>query len=209
MSISADRPAGARPALLDAFGRPYEPAVSPRLKVLLFLVFLATALLGLSGVYLLAIDVLEWCRGQTYVNQFYLWMFLAHVAVGVVIALPFLFFGISHYLSARHRKNRRAVRLGVGLFLSGILVVLTGLALVQLEGLPQLPTGSITRWVVWGLHVLVPGLAVFLYIQHRRAGPDIQWRYGYGWGVAVAGVLRRGVSLPPHPPRQLGGVGRP
>ena len=43
MSISADRPAGARPALRDAFGRPYEPAVGPRLKVLLFVIFLATA----------------------------------------------------------------------------------------------------------------------------------------------------------------------
>jgi tetratricopeptide (TPR) repeat protein len=207
MTISADRPAGARPVLVDAFGRPYEPAVSPRLKVLLFVIFLATALLGLSGVYLLAIDGLEWFRGQTYVNQFYLWMFLAHVAVGVVIALPFLFFGVSHYLSARHRKNRRAVRLGLSLFLAGILVVLTGLALVQLEGLPQLPTGSVARWLVWGLHVLVPGVAVFLYIQHRRAGPDIQWRYGYGWGAAVAAFVGVMFYLHSQDPRKWGQVG--
>src|SRR5262245_42817312 len=186
MSVSNSERA-ARPALLDRAGRRYEPAVGPRLKVVLFLVFLATALLGVSGVYLLAVRLLEWgLAPRTYTNAFTLWMFIGHIAVGVLITLPFVLFGLIHYLGSRARRHRRAIRLGVLLFVAGLVVVGTGLALVQLEGLPQLPTGSVARWLVWGLHCAVPLAAVWLYVLHRKAGPKIRWRYGYGWGGVVA-----------------------
>jgi tetratricopeptide (TPR) repeat protein len=193
--------------LLDAHGRPYEPAVGPRLRVLLFLVFAATALLGITGVYLLSIRLLEALRDQTYTNQFTLWMFVAHVFIGLSIAVPFLAFGIIHYLKSRHRKNRLAVKLGLALFASGIVVVFSGLALIQLEGLPQLPTGSAGRWVVWGLHVLVPVVAVAFYVQHRRAGPDINWRIGYAWGGAVAAFVAVMLVLHSQDPRAWGKTG--
>src|SRR5262245_14439843 len=113
-------------------------------------------------------------------------MFLAHIVVGVAIILPFLFFGLAHHSTARRRKNRLAVKLGIALFVTGVIVCVSGLSLVQLAGLPQLPTSSVARWVVWGLHVLAPVAAVVVYVQHRRAGPDIQWKWGYAWGGAVA-----------------------
>src|SRR5262249_55513597 len=131
--------------LRDARGRPYEPAVSPRLKILLLFNFACVALLGATGVYLVAIRVMEWVRNITYTNQFTLWMFLAHVAVGVILVVPFLVFGFSHYATARHRKNRLAVKLGLTLFTTGIIVGLSGLLLIQLEGLPQISTGTISR----------------------------------------------------------------
>jgi tetratricopeptide (TPR) repeat protein len=193
--------------LLDARGRLYEPAVGPRLKVLLFLVFAATALLGISGVYLLAIRTFEWLRSHTYTNAFTLWMFVGHILVGVAITLPFLAFGLIHYLNSRRRKNRLAVKLGLALFAAGIIVVLSGLALIQLEKLPQLPTGSAARWVVWGLHVAVPVLAVVLYVLHRRAGPDINWRVGYAWGGAVAVFVAVMLVLHNQDPRRWGLVG--
>src|SRR5262249_2798004 len=100
----------ARKIVLDAAGRPYEPAVGPRLKILLLaFIFPCVALLGATGVYLLAIRALEWYRGLTYTNQFTLWMFIAHVFIGVLLLAPFLAFGFIHLLSARHRKNRLAV----------------------------------------------------------------------------------------------------
>jgi tetratricopeptide (TPR) repeat protein len=187
----------ARPALRDVRGRPYEPAVSPSLRVLLFLVFAATALLGLTGVYLLSIRLLEWARSATYTNQFTLWMFIAHIGIGVLITLPFLWFGGAHWWTARHRKNRLAVKLGLTLFAAGVLIVLTGYALVQLEGFPQLPVGSWGRTLVYLLHVIGPVAAVVIYILHRRAGPDIQWRWAYAWGgfvgvfVVVMAVLHQ------------------
>jgi tetratricopeptide (TPR) repeat protein len=197
---------GGKP-LLDARGRLYEPAVGPRLRILLFLVLAATALLGISGVYLLAIRSFEWLRSHTYTNAFTLWMFVGHILAGVSIAVPFLAFGIIHYLKSRHRKNRLAVKLGLALFASGIIVVLTGLALIQLEKLPQLPTGSVARWVVWGLHVAIPLVAVLLYVLHRRAGPDINWRVGYAWGGAVAVFVAVMLVLHNQDPRRWGLVG--
>jgi tetratricopeptide (TPR) repeat protein/uncharacterized membrane protein len=172
--------------LLTARGLPYEPAIGPRLKILLAVIFAAVALLGATGVYLLAITCLEKARGLTYTNQFTLWMFIVHVLLGVLLVIPFLVFGFTHLASARHRRNRLAVRLGITLFISSIAVGLTGLALIQMEKLPQLPTGTMARSVVYALHLFTPLLAVVLYVLHRRAGPEIQWKWGAAWGVAVA-----------------------
>src|SRR5262245_31606294 len=97
---------GGAKQLRDDLGRPYRPAIRQHLNILLFFIFVCVALLGATGVYLVAIRVLEWARAHTYTNQFTLWMFLAHVIVGVVLVIPFLFFGFSHYATARHRKNR-------------------------------------------------------------------------------------------------------
>ncbi|MGH7171246.1 MAG: multiheme c-type cytochrome, partial [Gemmataceae bacterium] len=85
--------------------------------------------------------------------------------------------------------------------------VLSGLALIQLSGLPQLPTGSISRWVVYGLHVLLPVAAVVLYVLHRRAGPEIKWHYGYGWGAGAAVFVAATIVMHLQDPRQWFAVG--
>src|SRR5205823_11532116 len=151
----------------------YEPAVAPHLRALLMFIFFMVAVLGATGLYLLAIRGLEWYYDHTYQTVFSLWMTLIHVGLGILFIIPFLYFGISHLITARHRPNRVAVRLGISLFIVSLIVGVSGLALVQLESLPQLPTHSISRWIVYGLHVAAPVLAAVLYILHRRAGPDI------------------------------------
>jgi tetratricopeptide (TPR) repeat protein len=207
MDSSRTQTAGTPKKLLDARGQVYEPAIGPRLKILLLLVFAATAALGVTGVYLLAIRLLEMASTRTYTNQFTLQMFVAHILVGLAIILPFLAFGCTHLLTARKRKNRRAVKLGISVFVSGNLIVLSGLALIQLSGLPQLPTGSVARWVVYGLHILAPVAAVVLYVLHRRAGPDIQWKWGYAWGGGVAVFVAAMVVLHLQDPRKWFAVG--
>jgi tetratricopeptide (TPR) repeat protein len=181
--------------LLDARGRPYVPAVSPRLKALLAFIFMAVALLGATGVYLVAVRLMNWLHAPTsYENPFTLWMYSVHLGVGILFVFPFLFFGCAHLLAARRRPNRRAVRLGIALFVSGMVVVLSGVALIQLEGLVQLPTDSLARAVMYALHSLLPLAAVVLYVLHRLAGPEIQWKWGIGWGAAVGSfVLVMGV----------------
>src|SRR5205807_8102875 len=104
--------------------------------------------------------------------------------------------------TARHRKNRRAVKLGLTLFVTGILVGLSGLALIQLVGLPQIPTGTLSRLVIYLLHVLAPLAAVALYILHRRAGPDIQWKWGYAWGGAVGAFVIVMIFMHSYDPRK-------
>src|SRR5262245_33572913 len=84
----------------------YVPAVGPRLKKLLFTVFALVALLGANSLYLASITFLEWWKGLTYQNYFYQVMFLLHLALGLLLIIPFLAFGFIHLFTARHRRNR-------------------------------------------------------------------------------------------------------
>src|SRR5262249_57429714 len=125
--------APARPVLRDRKGFVYEPAIGPRLKVLLLVIFAGVAILGATGVYLLSISLLEWLRSpRVYMTGFSQWVFFVHVFVGVVLTLPFVIFGSYHLLTARHRKNKRAIKLGIGVLISGLVVVVTGLLLIQI-----------------------------------------------------------------------------
>lgn len=167
-------------------GTPYVPAVGPRLRFLLFVVFGVFAFLGATGVYLGVITALNYARSpDNYTTPFGLWVFLAHSAFGVIGTAPFLLFGIAHWATARKRPNRVAVRLGLLVFLAGLLISATGFALIQLEGMPQLPTGSLTRLVVYWLHIVIPVVAIFLYVKHRQAGPAIKWNLAKVWGLGV------------------------
>lgn len=170
----------------------YIPTVGPRLRVVLMLIFLLFAFLGATGVYLASISTLEATAsaGKTFTTHFSLNMLWVHIGVGVLFLVPFLFFGIIHYLQARTRPNRSAVRRGLLLFTVGLIVCASGLALIQLDGFPQLPTKTASRIIVYWLHVLLPIAAIGLYVAHRRAGPVIRWKWGYAWlGTTVAFVV--------------------
>ena len=180
----------------------YVPAIGPKLKVVLAAIFAFVAVLGATGAYLSAVTFLNWYKSpQTYTSPFTLWMFIGHVGIGVAAILPFLFFGAYHFITARTRPNKIAVRLGLIMFATGILVCASGLALIQLEGLPQLPTGTMTRMVVYVLHIVLPVGAVWLYVLHRRAGPDINWRWGYSWIGGTAAFVAATVALHGLDPR--------
>src|SRR5205823_14642372 len=43
--------------------------------------------------------------------------------------------------------------------------------------------------LVYALHLFDPIVAVVLYVLHRRAGPDVQWKWGVTWGVAVVAFV--------------------
>lgn len=165
---------------------PYTPAIGPKLRVLLLVVFVLFAFLGATGIYLAAVTLLNYTQSpRSYTTPFALWVFLGHLVVGVLGTVPFLVFGAIHWASAHKRTNRVAVRLGVILFGAGLLVCLSGFALVQLEDMPQLPTGSVGRAVVYWLHLVLPAGAVWAYIAHRKAGPRIKWRLAKAWGLGV------------------------
>ena len=64
--------------------RGYEPAIGPRLRYLMLVVFVLTALLGVNSAYLVTITWMEWWSehwgsGEIYQDYFYLWMFLLHL----------------------------------------------------------------------------------------------------------------------------------
>src|SRR5262249_56500520 len=55
-AVTAPAAPGAAPALRDRKGNVYQPAVGPRLKVLLLFIFVAFAVLGATGAYLAAVS---------------------------------------------------------------------------------------------------------------------------------------------------------
>ena len=173
---------------------PYVPAIRPWLRPLLWATFAGFAVLGATGIYLSGVSLMNYLLpggtyGGNYTTPFTFWMFLAHGAVGLLGTAPYLVFGVAHYATSRKARNRKAVKLGLGVFGLGILVILTGGALFQFDGLPQLPTGTISRSVVYWLHILIPIVCIAAYIGHRKAGPPIRWRYGKIWGAVVAATM--------------------
>lgn len=183
----------------------YVRAVGPRLRVLLYVVFALSALLGANSVYLASITALEAATGRTYQNFFYQYMFLGHLALGLLLIVPLVLFGTIHLVTARTRRNRRAVRIGYVLFAASLLVLLTGVLLMRVGGFdlkqPQV------RSVVYWLHVLAPLVAAWLYWLHRLAGPRIQWRLGLGYAGVVAAAVGAMVWLHSSDPRNWYAVG--
>ena len=65
--------------------------IGPRLRVLLLMVFLLVALLAANSLYLLSVSLLTWSKGRSYENLFFLWMFGLHLAIGLLLVVPFPF----------------------------------------------------------------------------------------------------------------------
>jgi hypothetical protein len=146
-----------------------------------------SGVLGANSAYLASITCLEWLRGLSYQNYFYQLMFLAHLALGLLLVVPFLVFGVVHIRNAANRPNRRAVRMGYLLFGVSLVLLGSGMVLMRVEGF-ELRSPSLRSLAYWA-HVVTPLFAAWLYILHRLAGPRIKWRVGLGWGVAVAVVV--------------------
>ena len=186
----------------------YVPAVGPRLRKLLFVVFGLFALLAVNSVYLSSITALEAATDRVYQDWFYLSMFVLHLVLGLAIVLPVIVFGVSHMRNAHNRPNRRAVRVGYALFTVAVLLLGSGLVLTRLEGLIEVRDPA-TRSVAYWIHVTAPLVAAWLFVLHRLAGKRIKWRVGLSW-AAVAGVFALGMLvLQMQDPRKWNVEGNP
>lgn len=161
-----------------------NPVITQRLGKLLASVFLMFALMAVNSVYLVAITLLEETSGRLYQDYFYLMMFLAHLVLGLVMIVPFLWFGVGHMRRALQRPNRAAITAGIALFISALVLLLTGLLLTRFEFF-ELNDPDIRRIGYW-IHVLSPLVVIWLFVLHRLAGPPIHWRKGLRWsGLAL------------------------
>ncbi|MCB9853505.1 MAG: tetratricopeptide repeat protein [Phycisphaerales bacterium] len=177
----------------------YVPAVGPRLRILLAFIFGGVALIGVNSAYLAGMTFLEWKTGLTYQDLFYQYMFLAHLALGLLLVVPVIVFGLMHMRRAKDRPNRRAVRAGYALF--AVCVIVLGSGLVLTRGIVPLKDATARSLFYW-THVIAPLVVVWLFILHRLAGRNIKWRVGAGWAV-VAGAFAIGmVALRSQDPRQ-------
>lgn len=171
----------------------YVPAVGPRLKKLLAVVFGLFAVLAVNSIYLVSVRGLEAATGRTYQDWFYLVMFLLHVVLGLAIVLPVVIFGILHLKNARNRPNRRAVRVGYALFVTALVLLASGFVLTRIEGVIEVRDPAVRSTAYW-LHVVTPLLAAWLFVLHRLAGKRIRWKTGLRWAT-VAGVFAVGMLV--------------
>ena len=163
--------------------RRYVPAIGPRLRPLLAVVFGLFALLAVNATYLASVTVVESITGNVYQNWFYLINFLVHLVLGALIVIPVIVFGFAHMRNTHDRRNRRAVKVGYGLFTTALLLLASGIVLTRLEGVIEVKDPAV-RSVAYWVHVVTPLLAVWLFILHRLAGKKIRWRVG----LTYAGV---------------------
>lgn len=198
--MSAATPAGV------AAPRPVRrPAVGPKLKILMWVVFALVALLGANSVYLASVTFLDWWTSQTYENWFYHWMFLGHLVLGLVLVIPFLVFVAIHMANTRGRKNKRAIRVGYGLLGTSLVVLISGLLLVRVGGFDL--RQPVMRSAVYWAHVLSPLFCLWLYWLHRLVGPKIKWKLGIGYLAAVVVTVGGLLYMHNQDPRQWNQAG--
>jgi len=186
--------------------RQYIPAVGPKLRKLLYVVLGLFAVLTFNSVYLGTITFSEWLSGKTYQDYFYQYMFLLHLALGLLVIIPVVVYGIIHIKNAHDRPNRRAVNVGYALFAVALALLATGLLLTR--GLPLAEIRQpVARAVAYWLHVIAPLLVAWLFILHRLAGPRINWRFGGTVAGLTAVFAVAMLTLQSQDPRQWNVVG--
>ena len=128
-------------------------------------------------------------------------MVIAHLALGLVLIVPLVTFGMVHMLSSRKRKNRRAIRIGYVLFAASLGVLISGLLLMRISGFFELKA-PLARATIYWLHLALPLAAGWLYWLHRLAGPRIRWRIGARWAAVVGFAIVAMLILHRQDPRR-------
>ncbi|MCF6300851.1 MAG: tetratricopeptide repeat protein, partial [Proteobacteria bacterium] len=155
--------------------RRYSKAVGPKLYKLLVFVFVLVGVLLANSMYLASVTLIEWVTEQSIQNEFYLLMFFAHLIIGIVLILPFIVYGLIHLKNSRNLSNKKAIIAGYSLFISSIILLISGLLLTR--GIPFLEVKH-NQWrqVIYWLHLLIPVLVIWLFVFHRLAGRSINFK---------------------------------
>ncbi len=165
--------------------------VSPALRKLLIVVLVLFAALVVDSTYLASISFLEWAQGEHLQGFAYQAAFLLHLALGFLITVPAIVYGIAHLRRAFNQPNRLAVRLGLTLFSIVLLLIVTGVLLTR--GLPVVEIQHpATRTTVYWLHVAAPIAICWLFVLHRLAGSHIRWSAGAG--IVIASLALSGIG---------------
>jgi hypothetical protein len=201
---TADTPVKAMP--VGVVKKKYVKPIGPKLRILLLAIFGLLALIGANSAYMASITAMQFWTRRVYENQFYIWMLMAHLVIGLALIIPFVTFGVIHIRNTWNRKNRRAVRVGYVLFAVSLAVLGTGVALMRIEGLFELRSPS-GRTIVYWLHVLLPLAAVWLYWLHRLAGTPIKWKIGVSYAGVVAAACVAFAFMHSMDPREWNQIG--
>ncbi|MEC8560617.1 MAG: hypothetical protein VXY94_11130, partial [Planctomycetota bacterium] len=165
-------------------------ALTPRLRRLLRFLLVGFGLMMIDSLYLLGVRVMDWMQAGGSDTLLSVWAFLLHVVLGLALVIPVLVYGIGHMRRARSSPNRNARRVGYVLFLAALVLLVSGLLLLRVDGGPQVAASIERRDVIWWIHLLVPLVVIWLFIAHRMVGPRLDWSRGLRWsGGTVLALL--------------------
>lgn len=151
-----------------------KKAVGPKLKQVLRIVFILFSLLVINSIYLSTITFAEWITNTSLQDQTYLYMFLSHLVLGLLLIVPVIVYGWIHIGNTKNRRNKRAIKAGYALFVFSLLLLLSGLLLTR--EIPFFEIKNIQlRQITYWLHVVLPFVAIWLFVMHRLAGPKLSW----------------------------------
>ena len=172
---------------------------------MLAIVFALFALIVVNSVYLVSVTV----QGEERQGWFYLWMFLLHLILGLLIVVPTIVFGLVHLRNTYNRPNRQAVRAGWATFLAAILTFISGIALTRVDlGSFRLDlTNDAWRSAAYWAHVAAPLMASWMFVLHRLAGRRIKWKIGAKWAGVAAGFAALMFMVQTQDPRSWGREG--
>src|SRR6266540_2124887 len=112
-------------------------------------------------------------------TAFFYSMLLLHLTLGVLIAIPFFVFALTHAKRMIHMWNKRAKIAGLSIFTLAVVCVSSGV-FMTFKG------ATLNNRAIWLAHVLATPLALVAFILHRRAHThQMQFRRLFAWGGAV------------------------
>ena len=121
-------------------------------------------------------------------TSFFYAMLLLHLTLGLLIAIPFFVFAVTHAKKMIRMWNKRAKYAGLAIFSLAALCVATGL-FMTFRG------ATLNNRAVWLTHIASVPLALIAFILHRRAHVHkLQFRRLFAWAGAVA-VFLGGMAL--------------
>ena len=178
--------------------------VTKRLRIVLYLVLTLFGALFANGLYLTTITWLQYFKGENYEDHVYQLMFLGHLGLGLLLILPVIGFGTLHMLRSKHRRNRRAIKIGYALFIVSIVILVSGILLTRIGSL-NIVNQDIRRVIYWA-HLLSPLVVIWLYWLHRLVGPRIKWHVGRKVALVTGAFVVAMVAFQAYDPRQSEGI---
>ncbi len=132
-------------------------------------------------------------------SSFFMAMLLLHLALGLLLSIPFFAFAFTHAKRMIRMRNLRAKYAGLAIASLAVIVTTTGL-LMTFKG------ATIRNRPIYLAHVLATPAALIAFILHRRAHTHkMAFRKVVAWGGAVAGFLAimAVLHLTEKPPRRV------
>jgi len=157
-------------------GSPSKPSgvLRPWQRRLYRILLVPLGLIAANSIYL---------AGFTRDTAFFYAMLALHLVLGVLIAVPFFVFAVTHAKKMIRMWNKRAKYAGLAIFTLAVVCVGSGVFLT-------LSGATIPNRFVWLAHVASVPLALVAFILHRRAHThQLQFRRLFAWGGGVAVFL--------------------